>query len=285
MRGRRRLAGAASVTLVATVAVAIGLLAPAAGAGPIVDAEPLASELVVERIEVLDTAIRVDAAGLPEAERAVAVAAAALDAARAEEQRALQASSSAIPTHSESVVDAATNAILGDLAPERATQARTAAERASFFAVQQRDAFRDGWAAALAERSALLASLDAHGQVRTRWSIALLDALSAPVTRESIRGLAAWIGAEAHDAHAHNPLATTMSAPGSTVVNDHGVRAYQSDLVGIDATVRTLRNGLYGGILAALEAGDSAPRLVAAVAASPWGTGENAVRRLQLDSR
>jgi hypothetical protein len=47
--------------------------------------------------------------------------------------------------------------------------------------------------------------------------------------------------------------------------------------------MRTLRNGRYGGILAALAAGDSAARVVHAVAASHWGTGENAVRRLELE--
>jgi hypothetical protein len=45
-----------------------------------------------------------------------------------------------------------------------------------------------------------------------------------------------------------------------------------------------LRNGSYDAILDALAAGDSAARVVHTVAASPWGTGENAKRRLALDA-
>jgi hypothetical protein len=113
--------------------------------------------------------------------------------------------------------------------------------------------------------------------------VQLLDRLVAPATAENVRALSAWIEAEFNRADLNNPLATTMPAPGARSVNDHGVKGYPSVAIGLDATVRTLRNGLYPGILAALAGGDSALRVVQAVAASPWGTGDNAVRRLQLD--
>jgi len=284
-RRRRRARAWAVVALAATVAVSAALLAPAAVAGPVADAEPVAAELVVERIAQLDAMLQLTAAALPDAESQATSATVALDAARAEEQRVLAAAPPAVPGGSDTLVDTAASAILGDLGPERATQTRISTEQVAFVAGQRRDELHAASTAAWTERAALLASLDEHGQARTRWSIGLLDALGAPVTHENIRGLSAWIGAEAHNASARNPLATTMGAPGATVVNDHGVRAYPSDLIGIDATVRTLRNGRYGDIVFALAAGDSAPRLVAAVAASPWGTGDNAVLRLQLDSR
>jgi hypothetical protein len=296
-------ATAGSAVLGVLVALSGAVFAPRAGAGPIVDAEPVAANLVVERIIQLDAMLRANDGALPEAERVVAVTAIALDAARVAEHEALAAVPAAPPPTTpppapatptapaaptpdgQTVVDAAAEAILGDLAPERATQARIGAELTAASAVQQRDTLVFTSGAARDERLRLLASLDEHGQARTRWSIGLLDALRAPITHENLRGLSAWIAAEGHNASALNPLATTMSAPGDQVVNDHGVRAYPSDMVGIDATIRTLHNGRYDEILAALAAGASALRIVAAVAASPWGTGENAVRRLALDSR
>jgi hypothetical protein len=118
------------------------------------------------------------------------------------------------------------------------------------------------------------------GQRRTWWCVALLDRLGFPVTSENVRGLVAWIEAESNAASLRNPLATTMGAPGAHNANSVGVKGYPSDEVGLTATVQTLLNGHYAGILAALERGDSALAITQAVALSPWGTGVNATRRL-----
>jgi hypothetical protein len=56
-----------------------------------------------------------------------------------------------------------------------------------------------------------------------------------------------------------------------------GVKAYTSWAQGLRATVITLGNGLYGGILAALRSGNDANAVAGAVAASPWGTGSFSV--------
>jgi hypothetical protein len=60
--------------------------------------------------------------------------------------------------------------------------------------------------------------------------------------------------------------------PGSTSMNSVGVKAYASWAQGFEATLKTLHNGYYGGILAALRRGDDAQDVADAVASSPWGT-------------
>ena len=56
-------------------------------------------------------------------------------------------------------------------------------------------------------------------------------------------------------------------------MNSAGVRAYPSWRAGFQASLATLENGNYPGILSALRAGDSAQSVANAVAVSPWGTG------------
>jgi len=68
-------------------------------------------------------------------------------------------------------------------------------------------------------------------------------------------------------------LNTTQSMRGATIFNSVGVKAYKSWLQGLEASVITINNGLYGGILAALRTGNDGQAVAAAVAASPWGTG------------
>lgn len=108
----------------------------------------------------------------------------------------------------------------------------------------------------------------------------LLTRLGMPVTGENVRAITAWARAEG-TAAAHNPLATTQPMDGATRFNSVGVRNYSSYEEGLAATVRTLRNGRYGNVLAALAAGTSAEDVARAVAASPWGTGEGVLRVLR----
>jgi hypothetical protein len=107
------------------------------------------------------------------------------------------------------------------------------------------------------------------------WARALLRADSDPRTRCNLDGVTAWERAEGgHFANAarYNPLDSTMREPGSWSMNPVGVQAYPSWRAGFRATLATLHNGLYGNVLAALRAGDSAQAIADAVAASPWGT-------------
>jgi hypothetical protein len=90
----------------------------------------------------------------------------------------------------------------------------------------------------------------------------------------------AWQAAEG-TAAAYNPLATTRAAPGATDLNSVGVKNFRSYEQGLQTTVDTVRNGLYGNILAALRDGTSAAQVARAIADSPWGTGEAVTRVLE----
>jgi hypothetical protein len=102
-------------------------------------------------------------------------------------------------------------------------------------------------------------------------------------TIENQRAIVAWEAAEGghlfNTAHV-NPLNTTQSAPGATSMNAVGVKAYVSWEQGTRATITTLYNGFYGGILAALRRDDDAQAVADAVAASPWGAGPFSVAAL-----
>jgi peptidoglycan hydrolase CwlO-like protein len=108
------------------------------------------------------------------------------------------------------------------------------------------------------------------------WAKALLEQLHMPLTTQNTAAITAWEMAEGghwHNSAHYNPLNTTMPEPGATAMNSVGVKAYLSWAQGFTATIATLRNGYYGGILAALRAGNDAIAVADAVGASPWGTG------------
>jgi hypothetical protein len=137
---------------------------------------------------------------------------------------------------------------------------------------------RSGFTSAL-DRARGTTAVGTSGSGREGWSTDLLSALGLPVTSENLRALEAWVEAEGTDA-AFNPLATTQAMPGATNFNSVGVKSYASYQDGLAATVRTLTNGRYEGILAALARGTSAVDVAHAVAASPWGTGQGVLRVL-----
>jgi peptidoglycan hydrolase CwlO-like protein len=108
------------------------------------------------------------------------------------------------------------------------------------------------------------------------WAKALLVAMRLPVTTDNVAAVVAWEMAEGghwYNSAYYNPLNTTQTMPGSTSMNSVGVKAYTSWKQGFEATMKTLRNGFYEGILAALRRGNDAQAVAEAVAASPWGTG------------
>jgi hypothetical protein len=69
-----------------------------------------------------------------------------------------------------------------------------------------------------------------------------------------------------------NPLDTEWRLLGSTNFNDAGVQNYVNEADGITASVRTILDGFYGGILAALKHQASADAVCAEIAASRWGS-------------
>ena len=114
------------------------------------------------------------------------------------------------------------------------------------------------------------------------WAQAFLKSLGMPITADNVAAVVAWEMAEGghwYNTAYFNPLNTTQSMPGATVFNSVGVKAYTSWVQGLKASVITLRNGYYGGILDALSRGNDAQAVANAVAASPWGTGSFTPKR------
>jgi peptidoglycan hydrolase CwlO-like protein len=107
------------------------------------------------------------------------------------------------------------------------------------------------------------------------WAKALLEQLHMPLTTQNTAAITAWEMAEGghwHNSAHYNPLNTTMPEPGATAMNWVGVKAYTSWAQGFTATIATLFNGNYAGIIAALRRGNDAQAVADAVARSPWGT-------------
>ncbi len=125
--------------------------------------------------------------------------------------------------------------------------------------------------------SAPLLLMKAGGKVtQVTWAQAVLKSLGMPITADNVAAVVAWEMAEGghwYNTAYYNPLNTTQSMPGATIFNSVGVKAYTSWEQGLKATVITLHNGYYGGILEALSRGNDAQAVADAVAASPWGTG------------
>ena len=114
------------------------------------------------------------------------------------------------------------------------------------------------------------------------WAQAFVKSLGMPMTADNVAAVVAWEMAEGghwYNTAYYNPLNTTQSMPGATVFNSVGVKAYTSWAQGLKASVITIRNGYYGGILDALRRGNDAQAVADAVAASPWGTGSFTPKR------
>lgn len=119
------------------------------------------------------------------------------------------------------------------------------------------------------------------------WAVKVLQGLGYQPTTGSVQALVGWQKAEGghwqNDA-SFNPLNTTLNEPGSRPINGVGVKAYRSWDEGIAATVKTLRNGHYGGILHGLKAGN-AGAVAAAIGQSPWGTNGQLVQHTIAGTR
>ena len=111
------------------------------------------------------------------------------------------------------------------------------------------------------------------------WERQLLRRLGAPVTKENLRFLSAWQRAEGGSAR-FNPLNTTQHAAGAGSYNSVGVRNYRNAQQGLSATLKTLLNGRYTGIVNGLKNGAPAGQLADELAASPWGTNGKLVHEI-----
>jgi len=117
----------------------------------------------------------------------------------------------------------------------------------------------------------------------------ILKGIGAPITDDNMKFFYAWRQAEGGKAR-NNPFNTTQPKPNSTFYNclkkgisgcKSGVRNYMSSQDGIDATIKTLKNGRYQNIINALKSGDSAEKSAQALKSSPWGTGQLALKVVQ----
>jgi hypothetical protein len=110
---------------------------------------------------------------------------------------------------------------------------------------------------------------------QSQFATAVLKGLGVQPSDGAVTALVGWMKAEGghwnNDAH-FNPLNTTMPAPGAGNTGSQGnIKVYKNWAQGVDATVRTLKNGRYTGIIHALSAGNP-KQVAAAIGASPWGT-------------
>lgn len=104
------------------------------------------------------------------------------------------------------------------------------------------------------------------------WDVALLSSLGLPMTKANRSFLQAWQAHEGGTA-SYNPLNTTQGAQGATSYNSVGVKNFTSAQQGLSATVQTLRNGYYPGILRALQSGNPQWTPELAKNLNTWGTG------------
>lgn len=110
----------------------------------------------------------------------------------------------------------------------------------------------------------------------------ILDGIHAPKTDGNIRLLVAWMGGEGTTAR-FNPLATTQPANGATTFNSVGVKNYPDYSTGVSATVQTLQNGYYPGIVNDLRKGNVPPEQIIQnnqKEFATWGTGAGLVGRV-----
>lgn len=105
------------------------------------------------------------------------------------------------------------------------------------------------------------------------WAGAFLADAGLPRTACNVSAVVAWENAEGTHSEFLNPLDTTEREPGSRSVNSVGVQHFTSWGQGLHATVVTLYNGHYPGVIAALRAGNDAGRVARAVwVPHVWGT-------------
>jgi hypothetical protein len=118
---------------------------------------------------------------------------------------------------------------------------------------------------------------------RNDWAHHFINAIGAVHCDKNAWVLISWMQAEGGTAK-WNPLNTTQPMPGATNYNWVGVKNYPSFEVGLEATVKTIKQTHaslgYIPILNGLRNCHRAKRTLRAVEKSAWGTGGLALRVL-----
>ena len=107
------------------------------------------------------------------------------------------------------------------------------------------------------------------------WAAQLMRTLGAPACHANLVVVVTWQYVEFTQA-AWNPLADSLSVPGSTTFNSSGVQNYPFLSVGLQAVKTTLENGAslgYGAIVSSLARCDDAMTTARAINASAWCRG------------
>jgi hypothetical protein len=116
----------------------------------------------------------------------------------------------------------------------------------------------------------------------SQFAVRVLDGLGIPPTPGNVKAMVGWTKAEGghwHNDARYNPLNTTEPMPGAGNTGSQGnIKVYRDWQQGVEATVKTLKNGRYGPILRALRSG-SADRVARAIGQTPWGTNGALVER------
>jgi hypothetical protein len=117
----------------------------------------------------------------------------------------------------------------------------------------------------------------------------VLSNIGAPISKENLLFFYAWRQAEGAKS-TYNPFNTTQSKEGSTLwnclskKNDKcvgGVRNYKTKQDGIDATVKTMKNGNYKCIVDGLKSNKGAVKIAECPDLKKWGTGAGVTRVLK----
>lgn len=106
---------------------------------------------------------------------------------------------------------------------------------------------------------------------REQWASDFLLAINKPVGVNNLKSVITWIASENSGA-LFNPLDSTLQYEGSSDFNEAGVKNYATYEEGLQATKATILNGLYTGILGALEANASPAETCSTIENSPWGS-------------
>jgi len=103
----------------------------------------------------------------------------------------------------------------------------------------------------------------------------LLTNLGAPTSKENLKFLYAWRQSEGK-AGKYNPFNTTQGIPGASNFNSVGVKNYSSIEDGMEATLKTLKNGRYNCIVNSLK-NDIGAKTISTKCLDDlqtWGTGD-----------
>jgi hypothetical protein len=115
-----------------------------------------------------------------------------------------------------------------------------------------------------------------------QFAVSVLQGIGVKPTKANVQAMVGWTRAEGghwHNDAKYNPLNTTQPMSGAGNTGSQGnIKVYKNWQQGVEATVKTLKNGHYGGIIQALKGTDPS-KVAQAIGSSPWGTNASLAAR------